>query len=282
MSPRNRFTRKAFTLIELLVVIAIIAILAAILFPVFAQAKKAAKQAGTVSNVKQNVLAAVMYAGDADDTCFLPWQDGAWTGDPNGSYALQKLYPYTKNIDIVWDMAGGIPQIAGGRPMKNAYWGDWQLYQTLSWNNNGLLTDRPRVYTAVEQPSALMQLISVKSYNSNRNGGGFALDGTQASCHVASTVPGSGYDNDLLNDGIGAFLSARDWHAGGYTSGFMDGHAKVVKGMQITLPDCDNETFQWWASNSSQGNYTPNNQWSTFYLSDPILHYWGSWWDATK
>ena len=37
--------KKAFTLIELLVVIAIIAILAAILFPVFAQAKAAAKKA---------------------------------------------------------------------------------------------------------------------------------------------------------------------------------------------------------------------------------------------
>ncbi len=36
--------RSAFTLIELLVVIAIIAILAAILFPVFAQAREAARQ----------------------------------------------------------------------------------------------------------------------------------------------------------------------------------------------------------------------------------------------
>ncbi|MCZ7579378.1 MAG: prepilin-type N-terminal cleavage/methylation domain-containing protein [Fimbriimonadaceae bacterium] len=38
--------KSAFTLIELLVVIAIIAILAAILFPVFAQAKVAAKKTG--------------------------------------------------------------------------------------------------------------------------------------------------------------------------------------------------------------------------------------------
>jgi prepilin-type N-terminal cleavage/methylation domain-containing protein len=42
--------KRGFTLIELLVVIAIIAILAAILFPVFAQAKVAAKKSVAVSN----------------------------------------------------------------------------------------------------------------------------------------------------------------------------------------------------------------------------------------
>jgi prepilin-type N-terminal cleavage/methylation domain-containing protein len=60
--------RRAFTLIELLVVIAIIAILAAILFPVFAQAKEAAKKTHCVSNTKQTALACMMYAGDNDDT----------------------------------------------------------------------------------------------------------------------------------------------------------------------------------------------------------------------
>lgn len=65
--------RKAFTLIELLVVIAIIAILAAILFPVFAQAKEAAKKTTCVSNTKQTALAAIMYAGDYDDV--LPRHD---------------------------------------------------------------------------------------------------------------------------------------------------------------------------------------------------------------
>ena len=59
--------RKAFTLIELLVVIAIIAILAAILFPVFAQAKLAAKKTQTLSNVKNIGTGFQLYAGDSDD-----------------------------------------------------------------------------------------------------------------------------------------------------------------------------------------------------------------------
>ncbi|HSI71921.1 MAG TPA: prepilin-type N-terminal cleavage/methylation domain-containing protein [Fimbriimonas sp.] len=65
--------RRAFTLIELLVVIAIIAILAAILFPVFAQAKDAAKKTSCVSNSKQTALAAMMYSNDFDD--ILPRHD---------------------------------------------------------------------------------------------------------------------------------------------------------------------------------------------------------------
>jgi len=64
---RSTLKRNAFTLIELLVVIAIIAILAAILFPVFAQAKAAAKKTACLSNNKQLGLAVVMYAGDYDD-----------------------------------------------------------------------------------------------------------------------------------------------------------------------------------------------------------------------
>ena len=65
--------KRAFTLIELLVVIAIIAILAAILFPVFAQAKLAAKKTTTLSNIKQVGTATIIYATDYDDV--YPRQD---------------------------------------------------------------------------------------------------------------------------------------------------------------------------------------------------------------
>lgn len=59
--------QQAFTLIELLVVIAIIAILAAILFPVFAQAKAAAKQSVALSNMKQIGTSLQIYLADNDD-----------------------------------------------------------------------------------------------------------------------------------------------------------------------------------------------------------------------
>ena len=59
--------RQGFTLIELLVVIAIIAILAAILFPVFAQAKEAAKKTAGLSQLKQVGTAVQIYLADSDD-----------------------------------------------------------------------------------------------------------------------------------------------------------------------------------------------------------------------
>lgn len=87
--------RRAFTLIELLVVIAIIAILAAILFPVFAQAKAAAKKTVSLSNTKQLGLAHIMYNGDYDDTYVTSWAKG-FAGDFN--FFTQ---PYIKNLEIL-------------------------------------------------------------------------------------------------------------------------------------------------------------------------------------
>ena len=102
--------KRAFTLIELLVVIAIIAILAAILFPVFAQAKEAAKKTQCASNQKQLGLAFLQYAADSDDLFPNPGggtklasnnsspQTGWIQTAPDGSG--QGIWPYVKSKNL--------------------------------------------------------------------------------------------------------------------------------------------------------------------------------------
>lgn len=85
--------KRAFTLIELLVVIAIIAILAAILFPVFAQAKLAAKKTADLSNFSQIGKAIMLYAGDNDDR--------SMHVDHTTDYQwFTPLYNYVKSKDV--------------------------------------------------------------------------------------------------------------------------------------------------------------------------------------
>jgi prepilin-type N-terminal cleavage/methylation domain-containing protein/prepilin-type processing-associated H-X9-DG protein len=108
----NRNLNRAFTLIELLVVIAIIAILGAILFPVFAQAKEAAKKTQSISNLKQIGLAWTMYSGDCDDMLMRVSVKGPgakvtyWWGSFDGTTLREEeglLYPYTKGKGVQKD-----------------------------------------------------------------------------------------------------------------------------------------------------------------------------------
>jgi prepilin-type N-terminal cleavage/methylation domain-containing protein/prepilin-type processing-associated H-X9-DG protein len=107
MSTHRRFRSNAqlfrgFTLIELLVVIAIIAILAAILFPVFAQARAAARKITCTSNVRQLTNAFLMYAQDYDETWITTgkdYKDGNSDDVNDANYIIQ---PYVKNFSIFY------------------------------------------------------------------------------------------------------------------------------------------------------------------------------------
>lgn len=91
--------RRAFTLIELLVVIAIIAILAAILFPVFGQAKEAAKKTRGLAQMKQLGLSLMIYSADHDDY-FVPASARTTNVSDTPVIWTQGLFPYVKNKEI--------------------------------------------------------------------------------------------------------------------------------------------------------------------------------------
>ena len=115
--------KKAFTLIELLVVIAIIAILAAILFPVFAQAKLAAKKIAGLAQMKQLAVSSIMYATDYDDGLF-SWQECLaelqWNSNPDACNDGTFWEP-----QHFWD-SKLLPYVKSGRPEIGQHAGIWE------------------------------------------------------------------------------------------------------------------------------------------------------------
>lgn len=145
---------RAFTLIELLVVIAIIAILAAILFPVFAQAKLAAKQTGEISQMKQLGTATQIYLADNDDVYFpLYYVDSTKTSSPN-NFGLWRwpwlLVPYTKNIDIFFSPADAEGQIFNSK-RNSSDWG-YLFGLSPSWGYNQQLFSPENMVTGEFNP----------------------------------------------------------------------------------------------------------------------------------
>jgi prepilin-type N-terminal cleavage/methylation domain-containing protein len=113
--------RNGFTLIELLVVIAIIAILAAILFPVFAQAKAAAKKSQSLSNTKQTGTAFAIYLADADDL-------------------MPLAYPFDDNGTMLSGPAGSVPYFNALVPANAQTWNlaplEYIRWSQMMWANS--------------------------------------------------------------------------------------------------------------------------------------------------
>ena len=263
---RNR--KKAFTLIELLVVIAIIAILAAILFPVFAQAKASAKSIATVSNLKQVVLAGLMYADEWDDTVHLYRNGNPADFTPESAY-YGMLEPYIKSRAVVFDNLRGV-SVDTSSPTNYT----WTKFVTIAVNRNGWLgwepftppsTFSPRIYRTIssqENPSArAAYMISARASEDLRTGYDFVTD--EAGCAV--TVDPTTVANNRLN----RVYMAASFHRGQILTGYGDGRAgrvpfaKVGK-LNTTVDDAED-----------CAGYGPNNG---SYIPEGIdFNYWGHW-----
>jgi prepilin-type N-terminal cleavage/methylation domain-containing protein/prepilin-type processing-associated H-X9-DG protein len=214
--------RSGFTLIELLVVIAIIAILAAILFPVFAQAKRAAKDSAALSNVKQIATAGVMYSTDFDDATMPHEMAGSpWTAWPI------LVQPYVKNTDIAWDPAKSKTVMVPSGPWNTSpaiNWG-WQTHMAI--NKHGYASsDLMRNQTGFAAPAERIafaygedQYVSTPDTNLYSQ---HYFDPQRAACPAVAVSPTNRFD-DWYNQIARAAIK---YHGDGVVAAYVDGHAK--------------------------------------------------------
>lgn len=267
--------KNAFTLIELLVVIAIIAILAAILFPVFAQAKRAAKDSAGISNVKQNGTALNMYASDFDDMVMIHETDWHQNYTPWPILA----YPYIKNTDIDFDPAKQksvtvSPSSTWGSSTDANSWG-YQVHMAI--NRYGLAN---RSLTSISGPAervafAYGELQLIASPNNVSQFSQHWFDGQRSACPAVAVTP-TDYWTDEYNQ---ISRAAIKYHADGIIASFADSHAKKVNYKQATKPQT---SFAGSAQCEKDNFYGPDGQYGTADdLDTPLTRMWGRWWDGS-
>ncbi len=198
--------RRAFTLIELLVVIAIVAILAAILFPVFAQAKRAAKDSTTISNLKQLGTAFALYEGDHDDVFPAAVHSVGGERLDGGWVYIDALYANPSRFDV---RRGSLfPYVKSAEVYRSPLDKDASK-SGLSFAFNSCLSAPPLVSTVISSISAT----AVPSP------AGTMLLGEEA---MGEYDTDDGYFFHLTN-------SFAEWHAAGSATLFVDSHAKIFR-----------------------------------------------------
>lgn len=215
--------RRAFTLIELLVVIAIIAILAAILFPVFAQAKAAAKKTAALSNVKQMGVGLQMYNADNDDG-YPTWSDyqGVYS---NRNGTMTGIPIPADTVANYWD-AHLNPYVKSGDPASGNYGGLW--HSPSATRNEKSRSYGMGYYFTYAKDSASPWYFRWLNANQIAYPAGLVFAGDSDRTGLLS--PQVNYDAyaDKYFGGT-AYREAPDRYSGGSTYAYADGHAKWVK-----------------------------------------------------
>ena len=232
--------RQAFTLIELLVVIAIIAILAAILFPVFAQAKVAAKKTTNVSNLRQVGMGLMMYVTDYDGR--FPMMSSPSGTTPRTRWP-DYIYPYVKNEPIFTSPMA--PQEMKGKSFAHnpdvKYGGYGYNYQYFGnsrfpWTAGESEIDRPA------QTLVIADTQGVRDDNGALTGGQYTIDPPLPS-QRGSGKPSGYYGNGSECGGApdGCRSKPGVWYSGKTCLAYADGHAGVID--PLALDDFDGDGF---------------------------------------
>ena len=169
--PHPSPVRKAFTLIELLVVIAIIAILAAILFPVFAQAKDAAKKTACISNLKNIALGWTMYVDDYDGVIpgwaartVSPGVAAYWWGSFN-STSNPRSYDWTKGYLEPYLKSGPIKDCGAAKNLPALY-EDTNIGTYPAYGMSSALGIGTMSFGVVELPAETILLTEIAGFES--------------------------------------------------------------------------------------------------------------------
>ncbi|CAN5432323.1 hypothetical protein BH11ARM2_BH11ARM2_09040 [soil metagenome] len=281
--------RSAFTLIELLVVIAIIAILAAILFPVFAQAKAAAKKTSAISNSKQINLGYQIYANDADDHYPILLYTGSFNAEDDSNCHVL-IRPYLKSEGLYFDpmdpasksqreypdSSVPAPTTEAQRQYNIGFTADWGVNMQFIgpiWFPNGVMTPSAITTSEIAKPAGTLLAVSAvwgrNPDGSPYGGGNYAVD---APCWTDA----SGKDmRPGYADGVGywyfggwapsqpnawnVFGGVWPWHNGGkqVIVAYSDGHTKAAP-IESLAAGCDVKDY------------------SAGYVTDPEKFIWSS------
>ncbi len=230
-------------------VIAIISILAAILFPVFQNVRENARRTACISNGKQIGLAVIQYTGDYDETMpiFQGYNDGTVPaaggapGTPTHKGIEDELNPYTKASDLFKcpDDSGG-PAASSASTANQSYHDDYGSSYRFDIGS----------YTVKGGPDGSYEGNLEVDIPSNMTSQGLAPQ-------VPHTITNSQFvypsDTRIMRDEMFSFFAAdqdpggtkygyaptyyKQWHPGGGTVIFADGHAKFI----TKSVDFDNE-----------------------------------------
>ena len=226
--------KKNFTLIELLVVIAIIAILASMLLPALSKARAKARAIACISNIKQCILAEIIYLDDN-----------------NGFFPVFWARPASETERQCWYWADGL--VANGllqddTKLCSCPSGPVAVKAATGMLQQGYGVIRDQVTNQVHYSKSLSWVDGIKNGVGAR---GVSTTGCQSPTSL--TLFADSFDRinniqttfmDYCNIWDNGARAASERHSGRMNVGFLDGHAEAQSGLQWIQGIKDSPDYQ--------------------------------------